>query len=643
MPKTQFDLYSATNQKIIDAALAGAAWWLAHLAVLDGAIPPSQALQLWSLLPLVMFGQVLANQALGTYRLVWRYIGLGDAILLARNDAPLPLALAGLRYLLPGSFGFPRPSAGVLLVFYLLFLAGGCAARACRRLQYESAAASPLKGEEKPRVLFLGAGSAGVRAASEVRRKLDFRPLGFLDDDPGKAGTVINGLRVLGPLSALGGVLRQHPVQQVILCIAKPTRELLRRTWATCELFGVAVKMVPSLEQILDGRVSIANFRSVEMKDLLGRDAVESAPTEPAVKAAYSGKRILVTGAGGSIGSELTLQLSKLRPSQLVLLDKDENGLNDCHLQLQGAPGVEVIPVIADLRFPERLRGIFERWRPEIVFHAAAHKHVYLMETNPCEAVANNVSGTRNLVEQCLAFGVARFVQISTDKAVRPTSVMGATKRVCEMIVQSHTVRSSTLFCCVRFGNVLGSRGSVVPIFQKQILRGGPVTVTHPDAQRFLMTVPEAVCLLIQAGTLAHAAQDIFVLDMGEPVFIGKLAEDLIELSGLRPNHDIRIEVTGMKPGEKMSEMLVDNAGEKLRPTGLHKIQTITAQRFDVAEFSQRLQALEKAAWQEDSDEVYRNLIALNIGFVHEVKMRAWPGRQRRSAAAASAGAPIGV
>jgi FlaA1/EpsC-like NDP-sugar epimerase len=381
---------------------------------------------------------------------------------------------------------------------------------------------------------------------------------------------------------------------------------------------------VPTLEEILHGKVNIANFREVEMKDLLGRNSVEGSASEAELGEAYRGKSILITGAGGSIGSELALQLWKLQPSHLLLLDKDENGLNDVYLQLQSHGLTTATPVVADLRFPERLRTIFENYRPQVVFHAAAHKHLHLMELNPCEAVANNITGTRNLVEQAVRFGVARFVQISTDKAVNPTSIMGATKRICEMIVQAQADRQRTLFCCVRFGNVLGSRGSVVPIFQQQILKGGPVTVTHARAERFLMTIPEAVCLLIHAGTLAHS-KEIFVLDMGEPVLIQNLAHDLIELSGLSPTGDIRIEITKMKRGEKLSEVLVDDRSETLRPTRLHKIQTIATRPFDIAEFTARLRALEASAWQGHAEDVYRHLADVNIGFVSHSSSPAAP------------------
>ncbi len=413
--------------------------------------------------------------------------------------------------------------------------------------------------------------------------------------------------------------------------IASPPRETLRRFWALSELLGITVKTVPTLAEILERKIKVVNLRNVEMNDLLGREPIEQPADDPEVNAAYSGRRILITGAGGSIGSELALQLSKANPRALLLVDKDENGLNDTYSRLENGTRAQASAVVADLRFAERLRGVMNTFRPEVVFHAAAHKHVHLMETNPCEAITNNVTGTRNLVEQSLALGVSRFVQVSTDKAVNPTSVMGASKRVCEMIVQAHSSRQKALFCCVRFGNVLGSRGSVVPIFQEQILRGGPVTVTHPEAQRFLMTIPEAVSLLIQAGALANN-RDIFVLDMGAPVMIHKLAKDLIELSGLSPNHDIRIEITGLKQGEKLSEVLIE-ASSELHPTHVEKIKAISTRAFDVVAFGNHVRALERSAWEGHSEEVYLELAKLNIGYASQIPTRPRPFSTRIVAA----------
>ena len=419
---------------------------------------------------------------------------------------------------------------------------------------------------------------------------------------------------MLGPLRALGLCIQQRQVQEVIVCLARPPREALKRIWAVCEPLDVRVRIVPTLDEILSGKTNIARFRDVNMEDLLGRDAVSISTKDGEVALTYAGKRILVTGAGGSIGSELAFQLETLKPSRLILLDKDENGLHDTYLRLsKGGNGV-AIPVVADIRFPQRIRSVFAEFRPEVIFHAAAHKHVHLMEVNPCEAIANNVAGTRTLVEQTLKFGVSRFIQISTDKAVNPTSIMGASKRVCEMIVQSSQELGDVRFCCVRFGNVLGSRGSVVPIFQKQITQGAPVTITDRAAQRYLMTIPEAVYLLIQAGTLANRGE-LFVLDMGEPVFIEQLARNLIEQLGLRPGKDVPMQITELHAGEKISEVLVDGATESVEATRFPKIRMIRSAGFDHAEFFRKLAYLERASWIGSLEEVYEGLRDLNIGF----------------------------
>jgi FlaA1/EpsC-like NDP-sugar epimerase len=630
MRKLSADIYSARNQKLIDATIAALSFYLAYQARFEGSVPTGYTRQLWLLMPLVTVVQVGLSALFGAYRMTWKYIGLRDAIRLAANLTCCPALLVAARYSSPASLDFLRVPLGVILMYYHLSLTGSLSARILRRLQYESLVGSLNKKKVVP-VLLIGAGRTGVRAANEIRGQVGMRPIAFLDDDPKKSGAVIAGLRVIGPLTSIAAAIERHSIRQVIVCIAQPPREKLRRIWATCEILDIPVKLMPTFEQILEGQTT--SYRNLEMNDLLGRNPMDFSAADNNLKPEYSGKRILITGAGGSIGSELALQLSKLTPSHLLLLDKDENGLQDTCLRVQGC---NAIPLVADIRFPERLHSLFAAHRPEIIFHAAAHKHVHLMESNPCEAITNNVSGTRNLVEQAIAFGVSRFVQISTDKAVNPTSVMGASKRVCEMIVQNQS-DASTRFCCVRFGNVLGSHGSVVPIFQEQIRRGGPVTLTHPDAQRFLMTIPEAVCLLLQAGTLADE-REIFVLDMGEPVLIHKLAHAVIELSGLSPNRDVKIEITGLKRGEKISEVLVDSSSETRRPTRLQKINAITPRPLDTAVFIPQLHALERAAWENDAQEVYRRLADLKIGYTYEAPLRLWPVAPRRKAASASVG-----
>ena len=617
---TNFDPCSPVYQRVIDGVIAALALWLAYQAFFSGAVPPLPDIQLWELLFLVAAGRVAVNELVGCYRTVWRYFGLRDLIMFGCSCALFSLALFLARFII--STPLLNIPAAIILLELLLSSVGAAAARAARRLLYERGVARQGIPNAHDRVLLVGAGRAGLSVANQLRASGSLRPIGFLDDDPKKIGLFVAGVKVHGPVSILDAIASRHRAQQVIVCMAAPPREMLRRIWATCDLLGISVRILPPLEEVLNTKNNnIVNFRNIDMNDLLGRHPLDQPASSTDVLAAYRGKRILITGAGGSIGSELALQLSKLGAAGLQLLDKDENGLNDTLSRLQST--AEASAVVADLRFPERLQSVLRAFRPEVVFHAAAHKHVHLMESNPCEAITNNVTGTRNLIEQCLALGVARFVQISTDKAVNPTSVMGASKRVCEMIVQSQARREGTLFCCVRFGNVLGSRGSVVPIFQEQIRRGGPVTVTHPEAERFLMTIPEAVSLLIQAGVLANN-RDIFILDMGAPVVIQKLAEDLIELSGLSPNRDIRIEITGLKRGEKLSEVLLEHPGE-LRPTQIEKIKAIRARAFDASAFNSRLQALERAAWDGNTEETYRMLGEMNIGYGVQLPPRPWP------------------
>ena len=619
-----FDPYSPVYQRVIDGVIAVLAFWLAYQAFFSGAVPPLPGVQLWELLFLIAAGRVAVNQLVGCYRTVWRYFGLRDVIVLSCSCVVFSVVLFLARFMI--ATPLLKIPACILLLELLLSSSGATAARAARRLLYERSVVRQGNLNGHDRVLLIGAGRAGVSVANQLHASGSLRPVGFLDDDPKKIGLFVAGLKVHGAVSMLDIIARRHRAQQVIVCMAAPPRDMLRRIWATCDLLGVAVRILPPIEEVLNTKQNnIVNVKNIDMNDLLGRQPFDHDSVNTDVLAAYRSKRILITGAGGSIGSELAFQLSKLAPAGLQLLDKDENGLNDTLSRLVNTSNASA--VVADLRFPERLQSVLRTFRPEVVFHAAAHKHVHLMESNPCEAITNNVTGTRNLVEQCLALGVARFVQISTDKAVNPTSVMGASKRVCEMILQSQARREGTSFCCVRFGNVLGSRGSVVPIFQEQIRRGGPVTVTHPEAERFLMTIPEAVSLLIQAGVLANN-RDIFILDMGAPVVIHKLAEDLIELSGLSPNRDIRIEITGLKRGEKLSEVLLEHPAE-LRSTQIEKIKAIRARGFDVNAVKTRLQALERAAWDGNTEETYRILGEMNIGYGVQLPPRAWPSSSK--------------
>jgi FlaA1/EpsC-like NDP-sugar epimerase len=485
---------------------------------------------------------------------------------------------------------------------------------------------SAANSGEATRILLIGAGQAGAHLAKEMAANGQVELVGFLDDDPKKVGAVINGVRVLGPTSLLPFAVKEHSVDQVVIAIACPPRATLKRLWALSEHLHVAMKIIPTLDEILHGKLNISAFRDVQMAELLGRETVEVPAFAAEEEAAYQGKRILITGAGGSIGSELARQLLPLGPKELILLDKDENGLNDvCGYLASNGEGPEVHPVVADIRFRERLKAIFCEFHPEVVFHAAAHKHVPLMELNPCEAVLNNVIGTRNLIEVSQSSDVSRFVFISTDKAVKPTSIMGATKRVCELVIQAHSNNGhQTRFACVRFGNVMGSRGSVIPFFQQQIARGGPVTLTHPDMKRYMMTIPEAVRLVIQAGVMGSDGE-IFILDMGDPVPILDLANDLIELSGLRPGKDIQVEVTQPRPGEKLTEELFDSETETTSSTRFEKISVVRPKPLRLEAFNEKLAALESAASRNAPQEVQRILPEFNVYFEPDKVQEAAP------------------
>ncbi len=407
------------------------------------------------------------------------------------------------------------------------------------------------------RVLIIGAGDAGRMIAREMQNnpQLGLEPVGFIDDDPNKQGMKIQGLPVLGDRERISEVVRDYKPRQAIIAMPTAPGKTIRRFVELCQQAGVETKTIPGIYELLSGRVSVSQIRDVRIEDLLRREPVKIETDQ--VARMIRGKRVLVSGAGGSIGAELCRQALQHGAAELILLGHGENSIFHITRELLSVlqSPVSIVPVIADIRDRRRLQSIFEKHRPHIVFHAAAHKHVPLMECNVAEAVTNNVLGTQCLIEVAEQTDVERFVLISTDKAVNPTSVMGATKRVAEKLVEAAAARNGRVFVAVRFGNVLGSRGSVVNIFREQIARGGPVTVTHPDMRRYFMTIPEAVQLVLQAAAIGQGGE-IFVLDMGEPVPIVELARDLIRLSGLEVGRDIDIEFIGARPGEKLFEEL---------------------------------------------------------------------------------------
>ncbi|MEM5647607.1 polysaccharide biosynthesis protein [Bacillus sp. II_CA] len=412
---------------------------------------------------------------------------------------------------------------------------------------------------EKKRTLIVGAGSAGTMVVRQLHqnKEVDLQPVIFVDDDLNKQKLEIYNVPVVGTTENIQSIVEAYEVEHIIIAIPSLSRKQINEIFEKCNQTKAKTQIVPMLEDILDGKVSINEFRDVQVEDLLGREPVKL--DDDGIGEKISGKSILVTGAGGSIGSEICRQVMKFRPSKIILLGHGENSIYtiEMELKVKYQNKIEIVTEIADIQDRNKIFEVMQKHKPYIVYHAAAHKHVPLMERNPEEAVKNNICGTKNVAEAADLFKVSTFVMVSTDKAVNPTSVMGSTKRIAEMVVQAMDKISETRFVAVRFGNVLGSRGSVIPLFKKQIKRGGPVTVTHPDMVRYFMTIPEASRLVIQAGSLANGGE-IFVLDMGEPVKIVDLAENLIRLSGYSLE-EIGIEFSGMRPGEKLFEELLNN------------------------------------------------------------------------------------
>jgi FlaA1/EpsC-like NDP-sugar epimerase len=549
---------------LCDIPLIGMAAYGAFALRFDWYIPRTRP----EFLPYVMAALLMKPAvfiALGMYSRVWRYASVRDlmAVLLAVTAASAAMSVFVAGGVLSGQLG--EFSRAVVFMDWLLTLFATGGLRMAVRVIAEGRSQSPRRAPgDVRRVLVVGAGDAGTMVVREMRRnpQLGMTPVAFLDDDRSKLGKRVQGVTVIGGTATVAHVIDEHRIAEVIIAMPKVSGSLVRALTDACREAGAPSRIVPGVFELLGGQLSVSRLRQVEIADLLRREQIV---TRPETSLYLSQKRVVVTGAGGSIGFELCRQISLANPAILLLLGHGENSIFEAEMRLREQfPALKVQAFIADIRDRARLGACFERIRPQIVFHAAAHKHVPLMEDNPEEAMTNNVVGTRNMVEACIRWDVERLVMISTDKAVAPTSVMGASKRLAEIIVRDGARRSGRAFAVVRFGNVLGSRGSVVPIFKRQIELGGPITITHPDVKRYFMTIPEAVHLVLQAGGLSRGGE-LFVLDMGAPVAIVQLAQDLVRLSGLNAN-DIPIVFTGLKPGEKLDEELWES-GAVVEPT----------------------------------------------------------------------------
>lgn len=610
-------LYTRANQVLLEAVFYAVSLALAYLIRYEGWPDNAASQQLLFWLPILVSLRLGTHFAFGTYKRVWRFVSISDAMEITKSIAMVSVFSLTLRLAAPSDGAIRellRIPISIIALEGLMSLSFALGIRALRRLQYAyQRKAEPSKQESK-RVLLYGAGRAGIMLRKEMENSRSYDVVGFIDDDPLKVGSVISNTRVMGSGEELESVVGAHYIDEIIISMATATRGTLAKTLAKCRRARVPAKIIPSLQEILSGQVQISQLRDTHVEEVLGRESIEVRDFESVAGSTYRGKRILITGAGGSIGAELVRQVARLNPSRVSILDKDENSIYELEQEMRRRKiAFPIEPQIADVRDMGRLRAIWSDFRPQMVFHAAAHKHVPLMELHPCEAIINNVGGTRNVLDVSAENRTERFVFISSDKAVNPTNVMGATKRIGEMLVQAHLNPGAMRFACVRFGNVLGSRGSVIPLFKKQIAEGGPVTVTHPDVVRFFMTIPEAVQLILCAGTLARQGE-IFVLDMGKPRNILELAREMILLSGLEPENDIMTTITGLRPGEKLTEELVASS-ERLIPTDLPKLSLIEPQEFDVASLIVDVKRLLQAAENNDRQGVLELLHAMGLGF----------------------------
>ena len=596
----------------MDAFIVALSWYLAYLLRFNFSIPVDHlqlATDAWSM---VLGIKLFSFYVLKLYKGMWRYTSVDDLfrIFLASGLCSLVI-ISALLY----RFGHLGLSRSVFIIDFLLTFILISASRFSVRFffqvirkdptfKYFAGNLLPWKRRLPPKtknLLIIGAGDYGEKIFREIRdnSRLRYRVVGFVDDDQSKIGRQIHGIPVLGPTSDIGAIARRLNAGEVLIAISSLSSREMRAIVSACEASDIPFKTLPGMGELIDGNVSLRAVREVAYRDLLGREVIHL--DEQRIGSYLDGARVMVTGAGGSIGSELCRQICRFRPASLILFEQAESPLYEIEMEMtKRFSEVDVIPLLADIRNRHQLLAAFEAHAPQVVFHAAAYKHVPMLEAHPWAAVHNNVIGTRNVVDFAHRFGVERFVFVSTDKAVRPSNAMGASKRAAELLVQSQNLcrLSPTRFITVRFGNVVGSVGSVVPLFKKQIESGGPVTVTHPDVIRYFMTIPEACQLILQAGAMGKGGE-IFILDMGRPVKILDMARDLITMSGFEPDTDIAIEFIGLRPGEKLYEELITE-GENIVPTRHQKIMVLRGQSCNPSLLNGNIDTLARLADAHD-------------------------------------------
>jgi FlaA1/EpsC-like NDP-sugar epimerase len=594
-------------QLVADAALIAAAWFFAFQLRFDFNVPPTFEDGLLVTTALVVAIKLAVFVALGFYNRWWRYVSTKDMW-----RAALGVLVASALAALAVYFGDPfqrRLPRGVVLIDFVLLLGLVAGTRLAARTIFERPAASRLVARGKE-VIVVGAGDAGQLVIREMQRsrQLGYTPIGLVDDDPRKKNLRVHGVRVLGTTEELPHILRDNRPDELLIAIPSASGEHRQKVVEVARRESIPVKTLPGLYELIADEENLAGrIRPVQVEDVLGREPVEV--DLDAISEYLEGETVLVTGAGGSIGSELCRQIARARPSRLVLVDQGETALFEIERELVDEREFTAsIPVLADVANRARMRSIFERYRPAVVFHSAAYKHVPLMEANPLESVRNNVLATKVVADVAVEFEAKRFVLISTDKALNPKAVYGQCKALCEWIVEAYGSRSDvpTRFVAVRFGNVLGSAGSVITIFKRQIEKGGPVTITHPEMTRYFMTIPEAASLVVQAGSIGGAGE-IFVLDMGDPVEILDLARDMIRLSGKEPEKDIPFEFIGVRAGEKLHEELW-GADEEVAETGHPKISRARRVPIDASWLDEELVELERLVLDSETLEVVSRL-----------------------------------
>lgn len=539
----------------------------------------------------------------GLYRGLWRFASLKDLSRIVKSVTLGALVVTLVGVIFFRLEGIPR---SVLLLSPLLLVVGLTGPRLCYRWFKDQRL--KLNKESGRRTLIVGAGHAGELLLRDLIRKQEYQPVAFVDDDRKKHDREIHGVRVYGGSENIREIVRLLDVDLVLFAIPSAKRDTVKRLVAECAKVGVECKTLPSLVELSGNQVEVDQLRPVTLEDLLGRDTVEL--DRQAIAGYLNNKTVLVTGGGGSIGSELCRQVAELDPERLVIFDHGEFNLYAIDNELRSSfPGLKIVNVLGDMKNYDRVDWVFRKFLPDVVFHAAAYKHVPMLELNPAEGVQNNVFGTKVVADAADRYHVDRFVLVSTDKAVNPANVMGTTKRIAEIYCQNLDLRSQTKFITTRFGNVLGSAGSVVPLFEKQIKNGGPVTVTHREIKRYFMTIPESVSLILQAGSMGKGGE-IFVMEMGDPVLIKDLAEQMIRLSGLVPHRDIKIEYIGLRPGEKLFEEIFHES-EDLRGTTHPKLQLARARQCDWHCMTSVLEELRSAATNRDVPELIRHLRAI--------------------------------